>query len=44
MVTTNKNEGELDEQIGARVVSRLVEMCEVVPVFDEDRRWRPSGE
>jgi DNA replication protein DnaC len=44
VVTTNKNEGELDEQIGARVVSRLVEMCEVVPVFDEDRRWRPSGE
>jgi DNA replication protein DnaC len=44
VVTTNKNEGELDEQIGARVVSRLVEMSEVVPVFDEDRRWRPSGE
>lgn len=44
VVTTNKNEAELDEQIGARVVSRLVEMCEVVPVFDEDRRWRPSGD
>jgi len=43
VVTTNKNEAELDEQIGARVVSRLVEMCEVVPVFDEDRRWKPGA-
>lgn len=44
IVTTNKNEAELDEQIGGRVVSRLVEMCEVVPVFDEDRRWRLSSD
>lgn len=39
IVTTNKNEAELEEQIGTRVVSRLVEMCELVPVFGDDRRW-----
>jgi DNA replication protein DnaC len=42
VVTTNKNEAELEEQIGERVVSRLVEMCELVPVFGDDRRWRAS--
>jgi DNA replication protein DnaC len=44
VVTTNHDESELEEQIGARVVSRLAEMCETLPVFDEDRRWRgPAG-
>jgi DNA replication protein DnaC len=42
VVTTNKNAAELDDQIGGRVVSRLVEMCEVVPVFGEDRRWQST--
>ena len=43
MVTTNKNEAELEEQIGTRVVSRLVEMCELVPVFGDDRRWSSAA-
>ena len=39
VVTTNLEEHELEEQIGARVVSRLVEMCgDPLPLFDEDRR------
>ena len=41
IVTTNKNEAELEEQIGERVVSRLVEMCgDPVHMFGEDQRWR----
>ena len=41
VVTTNLEEHELEEQIGARVVSRLVEMCgDPLPLFDEDRRMR----
>jgi DNA replication protein DnaC len=40
VVTTNHDESKLEDQIGARVVSRLAEMCETLPVFDEDRRWR----
>ena len=40
VVTTNKNEAELEQEIGERVVSRLVEMCELVPVFGDDRRWQ----
>ena len=43
IVTTNKNEAELEEQIGERVVSRLVETCELVPVFGDDARWRGSA-
>jgi DNA replication protein DnaC len=43
IVTTNKNEAELEEQIGKRVVSRLVETCELVPVFGDDARWRASA-
>ena len=45
VVTTNKNEAELEQEIGERVVSRLVEMCELVPVFGDDRRWQkgPGG-
>ena len=37
IVTTNNDEAELEEQIGARVVSRLVEMCEAVPLFGDDQ-------
>ena len=45
VVTTNLEEDELEEQIGARVVSRLVEMCgDPLPLFDEDRRMRISAE
>src|SRR4029450_3362957 len=41
VVTTNLEEHELEEQIGARVVSRLVEMCgDPLPLFDEDVRMR----
>ncbi len=40
IVTTNKNEAELEDQIGERVVSRLVETCELVPVFGDDHRWQ----
>lgn len=45
IVTTNvKDRDELREQIGARTVSRLVEMCEDLPLFGQDRRleFRPS--
>ena len=45
VVTTNLEEHELEEQIGARVVSRLVEMCgDPLPLFDEDRRMRVSAD
>ena len=39
IVTTNLDETALEEQIGKRTVSRLVEMCEKLPVFGEDHRW-----
>jgi DNA replication protein DnaC len=40
VVTTNLDEPELKEQIGARTVSRLVEMCGtcMIPLLGEDRR------
>jgi DNA replication protein DnaC len=45
IVTTNLEEHQLEEQIGARVVSRLVEMCgDPLPLFDEDRRLRVSAD
>ena len=34
---------ELREQIGARTVSRLQEMCEVYPVMGADLRQQESG-
>ena len=41
LVTTNLDQGELEEQIGARTVSRLVEICgDPLPLFGEDRRVR----
>ena len=39
VITTNLQPDELAEQIGARTVSRLVEMCgDPLPLFGEDRR------
>ena len=39
VVTTNLNQDELEEQIGPRTVSRLVEICEdIVPMFGKDER------
>jgi DNA replication protein DnaC len=44
VVTTNLDQADLEEQIGARVVSRLVEMCgDPLPLFDDDRRLRVSA-
>jgi DNA replication protein DnaC len=41
VVTTNLDQAELEEQIGPRTVSRLVEICgDPVPLFGEDRRIR----
>ncbi len=41
LVTTNLDEAKLEEQIGARTVSRLVEICRdnILPLFGEDRRF-----
>jgi len=38
MLTTNLGVDKLEEQIGARTVSRLTETCEQVPLFGTDRR------
>ena len=39
VVTTNLDQPELEEQIGPRMVSRLVEICgDPLPLFDDDRR------
>jgi DNA replication protein DnaC len=39
VVTTNLDEASLEEQIGARTVSRLVEICgDPLPLFGEDQR------
>jgi len=41
LVTTNLDQAQLEEQIGARTVSRLVEICgDPLPLFGEDRRVR----
>ncbi len=41
LVTTNLDQGRLEEQIGPRTVSRLVEICgDPLPLFGEDRRYR----
>jgi DNA replication protein DnaC len=40
LVTTNLSRDEIVEQIGARTVSRLEEMCALLPLFGEDRRAR----
>lgn len=41
VVTTNLDQAELEEQIGARTVSRLVEVCgDPLPLYGEDLRYR----
>lgn len=41
VVTTNLEQAPLEEQIGARTVSRLVEICgDPLPLFGEDLRYR----
>lgn len=39
LVTTNLPHEELEEQIGARTVSRLTQMCDEVPLYGADRRY-----
>lgn len=43
VLTTNLDHGQLAEQVGERIVSRLVEMCgdTVVPLYGQDRRRQP---
>jgi DNA replication protein DnaC len=42
VVTTNLEPAELEEQIGPRTVSRLVEICgDPLPLFGDDLRYRP---
>ena len=38
VLTTNLDRDELAEQINARTVSRLEEMCEELPLFGSDHR------
>jgi DNA replication protein DnaC len=41
VVTTNLDQAELEQQIGARTVSRLVEICgDPLPLFGDDLRYR----
>ena len=41
VVTTNLDQPSLEEQIGARTVSRLVEICgDPLPLFGDDLRYR----
>jgi DNA replication protein DnaC len=45
LVTTNLSVPDLEEQIGARTVSRIVEMCgDPLPLYGDDRRiaWDPG--
>jgi DNA replication protein DnaC len=39
LVTTNLEHDELKDQIGPRTVSRLSEICDMVPLFGGDRRY-----
>jgi DNA replication protein DnaC len=43
VVTSNQDYGQLKEQIGDRVVSRLTEMCEELPLYGPDLRDRYVG-
>lgn len=46
VLTTNFDHDELEDQVGSRIVSRLTEMTEPIPMFGEDRRtepWQQSG-
>jgi DNA replication protein DnaC len=47
MVTTNYNQVELEEQLGDRIVSRLVEICgDPLPLYGTDHRmqFQPPGQ
>jgi DNA replication protein DnaC len=44
MLTTNLGEEELRDQIGDRTVSRLGEMCTVLPLHGEDQRGNAGFE
>jgi DNA replication protein DnaC len=39
LITTNLQHPELEEQIGARTVSRLSQICDQVEIFGDDRRY-----
>jgi DNA replication protein DnaC len=39
IVTTNMEVAQLEDQIGARTVSRLAEICETLPMYGDDRRY-----
>jgi DNA replication protein DnaC len=43
LITTNLKVEELEEQIGARTVSRLSQMCDLVELQGHDRRWDPRA-
>ena len=43
IITTNLERGELAEQINERTVSRLEEMCEVLPLWGPDARQQRPG-
>ncbi len=45
LITTNLEREALGEQIGPRTVSRLTEMCDVLPLYGADARleYRPSA-
>jgi DNA replication protein DnaC len=44
LVTTNLDEAALEDQIGPRTVSRLVEICgDPLPLFGEDKRIQLGG-
>jgi DNA replication protein DnaC len=44
IITTNLERDELAEQINERTVSRLEEMCEVLPLWGADaRQQRPDA-
>ncbi|MFL5906471.1 MAG: ATP-binding protein [Solirubrobacterales bacterium] len=45
VVTSNYEDNELEDQLGSRIVSRLIEMCgDPELLFDEDRRVRVSAD
>jgi DNA replication protein DnaC len=44
VVTTNLSQEDLEEQIGPRTVSRLVEICgDPLPLFGDDMRYQPRS-
>jgi DNA replication protein DnaC len=45
VVTSNVEPDDLEDQLGPRIVSRIIEMCgDPVLLFDEDRRMRVSAD